>query len=46
MEGAIERRQANEISQQNELSRLRRQLETLQIFTADLNFKSFITLLF
>ena len=31
-------------SQQNALSRLRLPWETMQIFAADLNFKSFITL--
>ena len=44
MEGAIERARPNKILQQNALSRLRLPLETMQIFAADLNFKSFITL--
>ena len=44
MEGAIERAQPNEISQQNALSRLRLPLEKMQIFAANLNFKSFIIL--
>ena len=39
--GAIERAKSHSVG----LSRLRLQLETLQIFVADFNFKSFITLL-